>query len=468
MRPMTKRSGIARSARLALAGAALFAVSGCKNLLDVANPNTLDAGKIGNPVYLDLLANGVQGEYDQMLTWTSIYAAKLSDEVTNHHVYYEEQDIDRRDIGDPTTNGTYGLAVYAPLHRVRFLADSVAALYKKLEGGDTAGRDLRLARVQAVAGYSYVLLGELLCGTPINVSKLYTSDEVLGMAPTRFDDAIKVAKAAKAWATSGTSGMTAAAAAQYAAGADSVLALAQVGAARAYLDLNNKAKALEYAQAVTPAWTSDASPGFQYWSWFLENSSNNRWWQVAAYSAGGGNREVGLDATPFNGLVDPRVPQQKITVMDGTGGTTGTSPGVMVPKASQFFNVYNGTVAGAEITKGSALRMASAIEARYIVAEAQGKNTANLAFLNNRRALGGMTAVDAAISDTDYVKALIEQRARDLFLDGHRVGDMRRYKKYYSLDFWPHGQYLTTTFQYGNQECFPLPLSETQSNPNLK
>ncbi len=449
MRPTTERSGgLARAAGLVVTAAALMAAGGCKNVLDVANPNTLDAGKIGNTVYLDLLANGVQGEFQQMLHWTSDYAAKFSDETTNHHVYYEEQDIDRRDIGDPSTNGTYGLAVYAPMHRVRFLADSVAALYKKLEG-DSAGRDLRLARVQAYAGYSYVLLGELMCGTPINVSKLYTSDEVLAMAPSRFDDAIKVATAAKAWAATAP-GLTAAQKAQYAAGADSVLALARVGAARAYLDLNNKAQALTYAQAVTPAWTSDAAPGFQYWASFLENSVDNRWWQIAARAAGGGNREVGLDATPFDGLVDPRVPQQKMPVMDGTGGS-GTTGGVNVPMSSQFFSTYTGTLPGGEITKSSGLRIASAIEARYVVAEAQGPSTENIAFLNNRRALGGMSALATTIDATTYRNALIEQRARDLFLDTHRVGDLRRYKKYYSLDFWTHGKYLSTTLQYGTQ-----------------
>jgi hypothetical protein len=154
-------------------------------------------------------------------------------------------------------------------------------------------------------------------------------------------------------------------------------------------------------------------------------------------------------------------------VQDGTNGR-GTPPGVNVPKSSEAFSTWDGTVAGAEITKSAALRLASAIEARYILAEAQGPSGANVDFLNNRRALAGMTALAATVDATTYRNALIEQRARDLFLDGHRVGDMRRYKKYYQLDFYPKGKYpLSTTLLYGTQECFPLPLAEMQGNPNL-
>ncbi|HET9984505.1 MAG TPA: RagB/SusD family nutrient uptake outer membrane protein [Longimicrobiales bacterium] len=457
---------LARAIRLGAVAAAVVAVAACDKILDVNNPGALEAPKLNNPTYIDLMANGVVGEFQQMTHWDWIYAAKFSGEVTNHHVYFEEGDIGRRDIGDPSSNGTYQLAVYNPLHRVRWLADSVTSRIKALEG-DSAGRDLRLARVLAYAGYSYVYIGEQLCASPINTGPLKTSDEILAMAPPRFDEAIKVAAAAKTWALGQPSN---AAMQRYIAGADSITNFARVGAARASLDLNKKAEAIAYASAVTPAWTSDASAatrGFQFWAPFLDASVNNRWWQVAAQASGGGSREVGLDGTMFDGISDPRVPQQRLTVSDGTNGG-GTPPGVNVPKSSEAFSTYDGTLVGAEITKSAALRLASAIEARYILAEAQGKNAANIDFVNNRRAVAGMAPLPPTVDDVTYRNALIEQRARELFLDGHRLGDIRRYKKNYGLDFYLHGPYpASSTLQYGSLECFPLTLSEVQGNPNL-
>jgi hypothetical protein len=297
------------------------------------------------------------------------------------------------------------------------------------------------------------------------LSRLYTSDEIFAMAPPRFAEAITVAQAAKTWAqTQPVSN----AINQLIAGTDSIVNFARIGTARAYLNLNRKAEAIAAAQAVTPAWTSDATVatrGFQFWAPFLETSVDNRWWEVAARASGGGNRQVGFDGTILDGIVDPRVPQQRMNVQDGTNGATG----VNVPKSTTAFSTWDNTVLGAEITKSAALRLASAIEARYIVAEAQGKSTANLDFLNNRRAVGGMPALDPSITETQFRDALIEQRFREFALDGHRIGDIRRYKKYYSLDFYPKGLYPTsTTARYGALECFPLTLAEVQGNPNLR
>lgn len=457
---------LARAIRLGALAATVAAFAACDNILDVENPGALEAPKLNNPTYIDLMTNGVVGEFQQMMHWDWIYVAKFSGEVTNHHVYFEEGDIGRRDIGDPSSNGTYQLAVYNPLHRVRWLADSVTSRIKALEG-DSAGRDLRLARVLAYAGYSYVYIGEQLCASPIDVGPLKTSEEILAMAPPRFDEAIQVAAAAKAWAQGQPSNATTQ---RIIAGADSITNLARVGAARAYLDLNKKAEAITYASAVTPAWVSDASPatrGFQFWAPFLENIVNNRWWQVASLAAGGGSREVGLDGTPFDGISDPRVPQQRLTVQDGTNGL-GDPPGVNVPKASEAFSTYDGTLEGAEITKSAALRLASAVEARYILAEAQGPTAANIEFLNDRRAVAGMTPPPPNVDEETYRDALIEQRAREFFLDGHRLGDLRRYKKYYGLDLYPKGPYpASPTLQYGTLECFPLTLAEVQGNPNI-
>lgn len=64
---------------------------------------------------------------------------------------------------------------------------------------------------------------------------------------------------------------------------------------------------------------------------------------------------------------------------------------------------------------------------------------------------------------------LRDQRRRDFFLDGHRIGDMRRYLKLYDIDLFSTGSYPGTTSGevYGDRKCWLIPQSEITGNPNL-
>lgn len=472
-----------RIARTALAALAIASLGACSDVLSVKNPGAMDATNINDPYYLTQMTYGVIGEFQGTLGQDVMYSSVLGDELRNAHVYSENYLIDERITGP--NNGTYSSAVYGGLHRARFLADSVAGRFKTLLA-DTASRYLNLARVLAYGGYAYTLLGEQYCSTPINVSGLKSDDDVLAMALPRFDEAITVAQAAKAWAQGFTpnASWTAAALAKYAAGADSIMNFARVGAARASLDLNNKTKAIEYASAVTPVWTSDATTatrGFQFFAYFLDGTVNNPMWAAAASAAGSGSRSVSLDATPYAYIVDRRIPTQRLGVMDGSndgkdpnGPTVKTTMEIM---ATSSYSNWNNALPGAEISKSSNIRVASAIEAKYILAEAQGPTAGNVDFINSRRALtvsggptvGGTAPLPYSVDATTFRNAVIEQRALDFFADGHRIGDLRRYKKFYSLNFWPTGAYpgSTTGLLYGADECWPIPTTETNTNPNL-
>jgi hypothetical protein len=58
------------------------------------------------------------------------------------------------------------------------------------------------------------------------------------------------------------------------------------------------------------------------------------------------------------------------------------------------------------------------------------------------------------------VENLREQRAREFFIDGHRLGDLRRYEAHHSVDLWPSGSMYGTTTTFGEQKCWPTPVSE--------
>jgi hypothetical protein len=270
------------------------------------------------------------------------------------------------------------------------------------------------------------------------------------MAVDRFKDAIATAGAAKTYNTS-----LGAAGAKNVASADSLLNLANVGAARASLDLGDKPNAITYASAVPTT--------FAFKSYYSANSARENNAFFAAASNGQAAEWIGVSNTPYATVTDdPRVPRPATTEGTMQGQT-------FVPKSPLMFSTYSGTLAGAQFARDASMTFASGLEAQYILAEAQGATPANVTFLNSRRAIGNMAPL-AAPSETDFQAALREQRARDLYLAGYRVGDLRRYKNLYSVDLWQHGTYtgpptVAVPPTFGNAECFPLPLVELNGNP---
>src|SRR6185369_7944452 len=105
-------------------------------------------------------------------------------------------------------------------------------------------------------------------------------------------------------------------------------------------------------------------------------------------------------------------------------------------------SVFNNTKAGADFTNSTSIRVASMLEARYIAAEAGGAGgtnidgTSNIAFVESRRLAFPSTTATTPTTAANFMDNLIDQRRRDFFLDGHRIGDLRRYRNKYSLDLW--------------------------------
>jgi hypothetical protein len=58
----------------------------------------------------------------------------------------------------------------------------------------------------------------------------------------------------------------------------------------------------------------------------------------------------------------------------------------------------------------------------------------------------------------------MEQRSRDFFLDGHRMGDLRRYLKG-GTDLWEKGSMYGTTTNFNDQTCWPINVAEVTNNP---
>jgi starch-binding outer membrane protein, SusD/RagB family len=445
---MNVRRGF-RAAALTVALGIFAGTAGCGDWLAVTNPGAIVSEDLEDVTHLQLMFDGVVGDFQPSVAWTALFSGAFADELRMHHAFFENLQMDQRRV-EPN-NGTYALAVFNGLHRARFMADSVASRYRTLLG-DTVSRDLRYAKTIAYAGYTYTLLGENICETRIDAAGApLQPDELFTRAVTRFDAAIAAAAVARSNAANIAS---VAARDRLIAGSDSVANLARVGAARASLNRGDAAAAIAYASAVTPAY--DAADAFRYDTHYIQGNSSaetrrtgNPFWEFI--SAGGS--WVSISGTGYDELGDPRIPHGT----DPVGTADGTQR--WVPRSPRSFSTHDGSPEGALFVSTSSMRLASAMEARYILAEAQGNTAPNVLFLNAQRAIGNQPAL-VAPTDAQYMAALREQRAREFFIDGHRLGDLRRYEAVYSVDLWPTGPMYGGTTTYGDQKCWPTPISE--------
>ena len=444
---MRKLHSVRRGPRLRLAtlGALVLGVAAagaCNDFLQAENPGAVEESDINQPQYMTLLANGVisefQAAYSNITWWNSMF----SDELYNRQTFFEEILIDQRRVGPE--NGTNGTFIYPRIQRARFSADD-AVSRMRIVLGDSAGVDIRVARSLAYGVMSYNYLAEMLCEIPFDAQAPQTPDDVFRKAMAKADSAVTVANAAKARAKARTPIVAADTLA-----ADSVRNFALVGAARAALNLNDRARAVTYAQQVPAT--------FNFFATFSNNSTaeNHRIWSnlTAASSAT-------TDNTPFRDMAgDVRIPRSGVT------GVTG-----LIPRSPSSYSSFDGTATGAPFVPGGTVRIASGLEARYIVAESQiESNPAQaLTLINERRAFGKLQQPVTGLTGTALLTELRDQRRRDFYLDNHRLGDLRRYLKYYQVNEFQRGPYPTSTTgeTYGEQTCWPLTLAELNGNPNI-
>jgi len=118
-------------------------------------------------------------------------------------------------------------------------------------------------------------------------------------------------------------------------------------------------------------------------------------------------------------------------------------------------------------TYASPVRVASKLEADYIAAEA-GTTADQITLINARRAAGGQAAYAGATDAASVLTELMTQKSLDFYLEGQRFGDWRRNPTSVLNVPVAGATYFKPGFPaIGTQTCYPLPLSETDNNPNI-
>jgi len=415
----------ARRAGPVLALAALLSLTGCDidQALDVDNPTRIPAEGLTSPENAQLLVNGAVGDFDCAYNAYVALSAVVAGELTDATQTADRWPYDRRAVRpDDQRYSTFDcddLGVYTPLATARWSADNILSALLEWSDEDVPGdRDDLIATAAAYAGYSYLLLAEGFCTMAIDLSAEMQSEEVFDSAVARFTTAIDAAQTS---------------------GSDSILNMARVGRARAYLGLGMHQNALADALLVPDDFVYEVSAST------AATRRNNRVFDESGVGPTGGDA-LSVGASYRNktwlGDPDPRVPVQD----ENRTGVEGTPI---------FLQMKYGSLA-------DPLPLATGVEASLIVAEIQGGSVA-VGIINELHARAGLEPYGGG-SAAGIQAHVIEERARELWLTGHRFFDIRRLNL--PLDPAPGIDYRKGGV-YGDTRCFPLPDVEIRNNPNI-
>jgi hypothetical protein len=399
-------------------GAAALAVStACSGFLEVDNPNVIDADNLDPVQDATTLANAAQQSYQSSLGWLIMYGAWFTGEADVAETFPTRNEYGFRAVAE--ANGSHNTDVWFPLSQAA--AGNVLVINLALPDPDA---NINYVRAHTWRAYSFVMMAENFCTGTVSGGPALTTNDMLDSAIANFSTAI----------TKGTTNGTAAAV--------DLANVSRVGRARAHLQRGNIALAIADAQAV-PA-------GFEFNFTHVDDPGNrtrlsNRMWQFT-FDRGS------ISVAPAYRVTDTRIAylapgDHALTAQDANAGPF---------YIQQKYPAYT-----------SPLRVASKLEADYIEAEATG-TAAQLALIDLRRTAGGQAAYAGPVDPASVLTELMTQKHLDFWLEGQRLGDWRRNPNSVLNTPTPGATYFKPGFPpIGNQTCYPLPLNETDNNPNL-
>jgi starch-binding outer membrane protein, SusD/RagB family len=413
--------------------AAVVSATGCRDAFSLRqeNPGQLTAGSVYTPANAQLLVDGVIADFQCSFMRYVVGSALLVDELTNATSNTANYDLDRRTQSDvsPYALGCASIlnpGFYTGLSTARGTGDEA---YRRLEGwtdAEVPNRMRRMAQTAVYSGYAIVLMAEGFCTGAIAMSAELTPAQMFAEAITRFDKSITAATAANDQAT---------------------LNLARLGRARAQRGAGNLTAAATDAALIPPT--------------FLVTTSND------ATNTRLQNFVWLHTVQNFYSSVDP--------AFRGLTLASGPDPRVPVTNSGRVGNVANTPVwqTGKYMLATAPIAIAKYAEAQLILAEARaeagdlsGAATAINAARNSGTGRTGIAQYSATGQTAAQVRdQIIEERRRELFLEGHRLGDVRRYNL--PLIPAPGAPYVQGGGVYGDQRCFPLPAVEKSNNPNI-
>lgn len=414
-----RRRRAMRQAILAFTAAVQLGASGCHDLLTVELPGRVADAALDDPALAPVLVQGAIADYECAYANYAAATGLLTDELIDATGWIAVTMWEQRRIFSNNANlgssncTTLGYGVYTPLQTARYQASDVARRITAFPDAAVPNKTTLLATAAAFEGYAITLLGEGFCEIAIDEGPGLKRAQSLAIAEAKFTTAIDLATTANATA---------------------ILNLARVGRARVRLDLGKTAEAAADA-ALVPT-------GFVYNATY--SSANDRRRNRIFFD---GQTNLYLSVDPrFRNLTVGGVPDTRVPVTNaGRNGHDGSTPLWLQQKYT---------------SDAATIPIASWRQARLITAEVAGGQTAVNA-INELRTASGLPTYSS--TDPVAIRAqVLEERRRELFLQGERINDMLRFNIPFDTGVTSKG------VPYGDTTCLPLPDVERFSNPNFK
>lgn len=400
--------------------AALAVAAGCD--LKVTNPGPVQADFLDNPAALTGVVNGAGRDLAESMNWVAYTGAAVTREILPSGSTAAFGISVRQQLG--VLSNDDGGDWWNQAQRARWTAENAAERVRRVLGA-SANTSATLAQALVWVGFSNRHLGENFCDGIINGGPKQPYTVYLERAEAAFTEAITVAGAANN---------------------ATLRDAATAGRAGVRLLRNNLAGASADAAAVGNT--------FAYrLSYFVNtvDQYNRIHWASAnqpyrAHTVWGSFYDAYRKSTR-----DPRVPyDSSLTIRFGDAAVTSLGGQVRW----YFQTKYP--------ARESPINLATGWEMRLIEAEALlagGDVTGAMTRLNTRRVALGLAPWTAATA-TEAWTALKRERGIELWLEGRRLGDFRRW----AAQNRPGDQEDMT----GRSLCFPIPLSELETNLNLR
>lgn len=410
----------------AIGALALASLGACD--FKVTNPGPVESTFLEKSAAAAAIVNGAGRDLGDALNWLAYTGAVPARELfpdgsTGSFGITVQQQVGR--LADDESNTHWNLS-----QRARFEAES-GSQYLQTSLPDYAKNKLA-GQILLWAGYANRLLGENMCQAVINGGAAQASTVFLTRADSELTLAITVATAA-----ADTKTATAAKAARAAVRAD-------LGRwADAVADANGIADAFSYQM---PYYVTDVD---QY---------NRIYWATANQPYRAHTVKNTVNEQYYTDTKDPRVPwgsDPKVPVGDAAVLTLGSVPWYFEQK-------YTARTSPINLSTGWEMRLIEA-EARLVANDVPGA----MPLINKHRAALGL-APWTATTAADAWTALKRERGIELWLEGRRLNDLRRWKASNTPGTLSSLEMPGTVSSLTNQDlCFPISLTEKQTNPNL-
>lgn len=379
---------------------------------DVQNPGPIEEDALDSPEAVPGIVVGMSADLSVAYRQTTIWGSVWADELTHSGTYAAPTVFSTGEINSEDVDPWWEFA-----QRARWVAERGIERISDTYGEEEFNSSEHVAKAYLYAGYSNRILGENACEAVIDGGERQEFSVHFNRAADHFTEAARIAENIDN---------------------DHLLTAALAGRASVQAALGNWIEAAEDAGRVPIEYRFEAV-------YSMNTVRENNDWPPNTIQRG----EYSVWGTPWEGSDDPRLPQEVLLTEEGdtASAANGRTPWITQLK-------YDTDDANIALSKGTEMLL---IRAEMNLRENQDINRA-MELINAGRNYHGLDGLRASSLEEAW-RHLQDERGKDMWLEGRRFWDLRRW---YEESGPSHNNYLD-----GQDTCVPIGQGELEMNENL-